>query len=150
MNRRIWLLLSSCAFSIFLTTILILLWGPQTQAATFATIIVTTLDDSQPTPGHCSLREAIAAANTNLATDACAAGNEFLTDTILFDVGGTISLTEQLTVTGGGPIVIDGGNTITLSGENNWRILTVNNGASANIQNITVANGYAGTSPGGG
>src|SRR5690349_9277777 len=49
----------------------------------FATAIsVTTTTDELNSDGDCSLREAIKAANTNLAVDACPAGSNAVTDTI--------------------------------------------------------------------
>lgn len=86
-----------------------------------AEIVVNTLDDELNTNGDCSLREAIEAANTNTATDGCPAG-ETLTDTITFEVSGTIILANQLNLSGGGPIVIDGGSTITVSGNDSVRV----------------------------
>ena len=44
-------------------------------AASAATITVTTADDELNSDGDCSLREAVQAANTNAAVDACAAGD---------------------------------------------------------------------------
>src|SRR5262249_61540440 len=40
-----------------------------------ATITVTSTDDSLATDGNCTLREAILAANSDTAVDACAAGS---------------------------------------------------------------------------
>ena len=60
-----------------------------------ATIAVTTTVDELNTDGDCSLREAVRAANTNLAVDACAAGQNAQTDTITVPAG-----TYTLTVAG--------------------------------------------------
>src|SRR5687767_7755100 len=49
-------------------------FGP-THPAYAATINVTTFADNPATPGDCSLREAIEAANTDTAIDACPAGS---------------------------------------------------------------------------
>lgn len=57
-----------------------------------AVLYVDTLEDRLDGDGDCSLREAVAAANTDHAVDGCAAGN--LNDSILFDVSGTIDLAE--------------------------------------------------------
>ena len=78
-------------------------------------LLVTTLEDVVYTDGECSLREAIQAANTNLEVEDCGSG-DVLTDTITFDVAGTITLTSQLSVTAGGPLVIDGGEVTTSGG----------------------------------
>ncbi len=50
-----------------------------------ATIVVNTTADELNTDGDCSLREAIAAANTNAAVDACAAGSG--ADTVTLPAG---------------------------------------------------------------
>ena len=63
----------------------------------------------------CSLREAVEAANTNTLVDACGAG-KVVTDTITFGVAGTITVTSQLSVTAGGPLVVDGSEAIMVSG----------------------------------
>jgi CSLREA domain-containing protein len=79
-------------------------------------ILVTTLEDELNSDGDCSLREAITAANTNTPVDTCPGGDEVITDTITFNVAGTITVTSQLVVSAGGPLVIDGGDVITTSG----------------------------------
>ncbi len=60
-----------------------------------ATIAVTTTVDELNADGDCSLREAVRAANTNLAVDACTAGQNDQTDTITLPAG-----TYTLTVAG--------------------------------------------------
>jgi len=60
-----------------------------------ATITVTTATDELNTDGDCSLREAVRAANTNAAVDACTAGQNTETDTITVPAG-----TYTLTVAG--------------------------------------------------
>ena len=66
---------------------------PQPVHAT--TIAVTTTTDELNTNGNCSLREAVRAANTNVAVDACPAGENNQTDTITVPAG-----TYTLTVVG--------------------------------------------------
>ena len=58
-------------------------------------IVVTTLDDELNGDGDCSLREAITAANTNVAVGACASGVPGA-DAITFSVTGTIALGSRL------------------------------------------------------
>lgn len=77
---------------VWLALVLALMWGlfllllPTAQAAQGATeITVTTTDDELNHDGDCSLREAIQAANTDLAVDACPAGNGH--DTIMLPAG---------------------------------------------------------------
>jgi CSLREA domain-containing protein len=69
-------------------------------------LTVNTLEDELNSDGDCSLREAIEAANTNAAVDDCPPGNGVVTDTIVFSAAGTITLTQQLSVSAGGPLVI--------------------------------------------
>jgi CSLREA domain-containing protein len=58
-----------------------LLLASQAQAAS---LMVTTEADELNTDGDCSLREAIEAANTNMAVDACVSGSSTEPDTIGF------------------------------------------------------------------
>ena len=104
-------------------------------------LVVNTLDDELISDGDCSLREAIEAANTNLPVDACGSG-DVLTDTITFDVAGTITVTSQLSVTAGGPLVIDGGEVITTSGGGTTRVWWVETGSVLNLQHLAVVDGY--------
>lgn len=60
-------------------------WIAATPSAGAATINVTTTADELNSDGDCSLREAVRAANTDAAVDACAAGSG--TDTIVVPAG---------------------------------------------------------------
>jgi CSLREA domain-containing protein len=105
------------------------------------TILVTTLEDELNGDGDCSLREALEAANTNTPVDACGSG-DVLTDTVTFDLAGTITLTSELTVMAGGPLEIDGSEVITVSGGGTtgvWRVLP---GSELTIHNLAIVNGY--------
>jgi CSLREA domain-containing protein len=116
-----------------------------------ATISVDTTADELNSDGDCSLREAIEGANTNVAVDACAAGEAAPTvDLIDFGVTGTITLGSNLpsiseAVTIDGP----GAANLTVSGGGAVRVLEVSGGTTLNLEGVTVANGSAG-SPGGG
>jgi CSLREA domain-containing protein len=103
---------------------------------------VDTLIDELNNDGDCSLREAITAANDNVPVDACPSGDGVLTDTISFNVAGTITLTEQLSVTSGGPVVIDGGEVITVSGGHSVQGIYVGNGTQLSLNQLTVADGW--------
>src|SRR5690349_19560398 len=87
------------------------------RAANAATITVTTTTDELNTDGDCSLREAIQAANTNAAVDACPAGQSGQVDTIIVPAG-----TYTLTLAGNddnnavGDLDIKGNVTITGAG----------------------------------
>ena len=111
-----------------------------------ATITVDTLSDGSVAL-HCTLHDAITAANSKAIANTCVAGTG--TDIIQFSVTGTIALSgplpnvtdANLTITGpGGGITIDGGGT--------HQVMIVNSGAVLEIQDLTIANGH--TSFGGG
>jgi CSLREA domain-containing protein len=116
-------------------------WGKRMNDLQSA-LLVTTLDDELNNDGDCSLREAIEAANTNSEADACGSG-DVLTDTITFDVEGTIVVTNQLMVTAGGPLVIDGGDVITTSGGGTTRVWWVESGSVLTLQHLAIAEGLA-------
>jgi CSLREA domain-containing protein len=61
--------------------------------AVAAEIVVNTVDDDVAANGNCSLREAVRAANTNTAQDACPAGSSAGFDTITLQAGATYALT---------------------------------------------------------
>jgi predicted outer membrane repeat protein len=64
-------------------------------------------------------------------------------DTINFDGDYTITLASQLTI--GRNVTIDGvGHNVAISGNNAVRVFWVNVGVTFNLQNLTVANGFAG------
>jgi CSLREA domain-containing protein len=120
-------------------------------------IIVNTTDDELNTDGDCSLREAIQAANTNAAVDACASGN--LSDTITIPAGiytmtlaggdddnltGDYDITETLTLNGAGAdqTIIDANQVDRI-----FHIHT--NVIVANLNDLTITNGKASGSGGG-
>ncbi len=107
-----------------------------------SSLIVTTLDDELNSDGDCSLREAITAANDNTTVDECPAGDGVITDTITFDVDGIITVTTQLSVTSGGPLVVDGADIITINGDDSVRVFYINNGSEVTLNNLTISNGY--------
>ena len=73
----------SVVLGVILTLLLLSAGKPQTAYA--ASITVTTTDDELNADGDCSLREAIQAANTDTAIDACPAGSG--ADTIIVPAG---------------------------------------------------------------
>ncbi|MBI5825073.1 MAG: CSLREA domain-containing protein [Chloroflexi bacterium] len=117
-----------------------------------ATITVNTATDELNSDGDCSLREAIEAANTNSAVDACAAGTGL--DTILFsDALGTATITlgsGLQNINGGLGLILDGGGDITVSGNDLHRPFVVSPSSSFTLQNITVEHGNASGAYGGG
>jgi CSLREA domain-containing protein len=105
-------------------------------------LLVNTLQDEVNNDGVCSLREAIEAANKNTSVDTCGAG-DVLTDTITFEVAGTIIVNEQLEVSAGGPLIIGGGGTITLSGQSVRRVFTTTVDAELTLISLEVTLGKA-------
>ena len=84
------------------------------RASASTTIVVTTTADDLTTNGDCTLREAILAADTDAAVDACAAGNG--SDTVIAPAGtytlalGELAVSSNVSLVGvGGATVIDGG-----------------------------------------
>jgi CSLREA domain-containing protein len=124
--------------------ILTLAVGP--TAAYAATITVTTTADELNADGDCSLREAIQAANTNTAVDACPAGQPGpIVDVITFGVTGTIALgsSGQLTITDDLTITGPGASSLTISGNgfDTGRVMEVTAGTTLNLSGVTIANG---------
>jgi CSLREA domain-containing protein len=119
------------------------------QSTSDGVILVTTLEDELNSDGDCSLREALEAANTNTPVDACGTG-DVLTDTITFDVAGIITVTNQLSVNAGGPLVIDGGEVITTSGSGTTRVWWAETGSMLTLKRLVVADGYVGNDNGAG
>lgn len=141
-------------------TIVILLAGLilTTPAARAATITVNTTADENNNDGDCSLREAIIAANTDTAVDACPAGSG--ADTISLPAGtylltitgrnenaaqtGDLDLTADLTITGAGQAttIIDAG---TLD-----RVFHIGVGSTVAISGVTIGGGRITANFGGG
>ena len=122
--------------------VMALLMALPPTAAHAASIVVNTTDDELNDDGDCSLREAITAANTNAAVDACTPcvpGD----DTITFGVTGTITLSNSLPAIADA-LTIDGPNaaSLTISGNNAVGVLTVNDDKTLNLRKVTIANGY--------
>lgn len=120
----------------------------QAGSAGASTLLVTTLEDELNQDGDCSLREAIEAANTNLNVDACGTGT-VLTDTITFALPGTTTVTSELAISAGGPLVIDGNGKVICDGASSTRIFLVEAGAELTLNNLSITNGST-TSNGGG
>lgn len=125
---------------------------PGTQAAASVTITVTTVDDELTTDGDCSLREALVAANTNTAVDACAAGSGAAVDTVNVPAG-TYTLSragadEDAAQTGdldatdaaGVKLVGQGADATIIDGGAIDRVVDIHSG-DATIEGVTVRNG---------
>ena len=125
------------------------LGGARVQAGTI--INVTTQTDELNNDGDCSLREAIRAANTNAAVDACPAGTGF--DTVAIPPG-----TYNLTVSGAGEdegtsgdldifddLIVVGASLAStiLDGQASDRIFQVTTEVEVKFINLTLRNGFA-------
>jgi hypothetical protein len=118
-----------------------------TGLARAATITVNTLGDPGVS-GTCDLRDAIINANNKNQSGStnCTAG--IGTDTISFSVSGTITLGSTLPAVANvspGSLTINGsGQAITVDGAFSFHILSVNPGATLNLDNLTIAHGFGG------
>ncbi len=122
------------------------------------TITVTSNLDSATGDGLCSLREAVIAANTDTAVDACPAGSG--SDTITLPPG-VYPLTiagrgEQLAATGdldidtGLTLVGAGSETTLIDGSGLDRVLELHAGAVVQVNGVAITNGDADVEDGGG
>jgi hypothetical protein len=109
------------------------------DADAWATITVNSLADPGK-PGICALRDAITAANTQTATNGCAAGNGH--DTINFRVTGTIRLTDTLPRITDAFLTINGPPSpgITISGAGKVPVIQVLF-STLNLNNLTISDG---------
>ena len=161
-NRRNYLYILILALT--LTIVIVSL-----QPARAANITVNTTTDELNDDEDCSLREAIQAANTNTAVDACPAGSSSETDTITFApaTDGTpiilvgpaaenANVSGDLDILGGGNLIIQGNgmdNTI-IDGDGIDRVFHICPGGGCEnqvtISGITIQNGTVTLSGGGG
>ncbi|MEM9488170.1 MAG: CSLREA domain-containing protein [Myxococcota bacterium] len=123
-----------------------------------ATIAVTTHDDELNSDGDCSLREAVVAANSDSAVDACAAGAG--SDTIVLAAGdypltiigtgdsdgtlGDLDITDGLTIAG-----VDASVT-TVRGHSSDNVFQVATGTPVCFDRVTLSGGYRGLASSGG
>ncbi len=126
--------------------------------ASAATITVTTTNDELNSDGDCSLREAIQAANTDAAVDACATGSgadtiDLATGTYALSIAGAsedsnvtgdLDITADLTITGAGQA------TTIIDGNATDRVFDVRPSATVEISGVTVRNGNPVSGHGGG
>ena len=107
-----------------------------------ATITVTSLSNVQADDGAVTVAEALLAANTDTSVDGSTAGDG--ADTIVFapQVTGTLTLTEELSITS--EVTIDGPGTdvVTIDGDDQFRIFNIS-GTTATIRGLTLDNGRA-------
>jgi CSLREA domain-containing protein len=131
-----------------ITLALLLLFAGKGQIVHAASLTVTTTADELNVDGDCSLREAIQAANTDAAVDACLAGSG--ADTITVPAGnyvlsiagagenangtGDLDITSDLTITG------DGAATTMIDGSDLDRVLHIITG-QVQVSRVTIRNG---------
>jgi CSLREA domain-containing protein len=121
--------------------VLLLLAVSPAQAAT---IVVTSNADDMTANGNCTLREALEAANTDTAVDACAPGagpdlirfRPTLQDATILLTSGMLRVDSDVTLHGGSL-------NVSLDAAGASRVLVVESGATAEIINLTLTGGYA-------
>lgn len=133
--------------------VLLAAWHPQWIAQAGTVIRVTTTTDELNTDGDCSLREAVQAANTNLAVDACPAGSSDSTDEIVIPAGTyTLSvlgasendgLTGDLDITESVNLVGSGTTGTVLNANHIDRVLEVSGLTTVMISRLTITGGTA-------
>lgn len=111
-------------------------------------ITVTTTDDEVNNDGNCSLREAIQAAATDSATDACPAGDGH--DTILLPAGEYLLTLGEILLTG--TIMLQGSlsDTTILDADHQSRVLSIDKQATITLRNLDIRNGSGRDGAGGG
>ncbi|MBC8078125.1 MAG: right-handed parallel beta-helix repeat-containing protein, partial [Chloroflexales bacterium] len=147
-NRSLRMLLAGALVAVLVT----LAWPALAQAATIA---VNTTADEINADGDCSLREALTAANTDVAVDACPAGSG--ADSITLPAGtytltiagsgaaaGDLDITDDLMLVGSGPL-----NTI-IDANGLDRVFAISSESVANISNVTISGGNSGIAGGSG
>jgi CSLREA domain-containing protein len=104
-----------------------------------ASISVTTNADGVAADGSCSLREAVQAANTDLAVNECPAGNGAdaisLAATTYTLTGGQLDVTSELTIAGAGA------SSTTIDANHNGRALNVTAAGKLTVENLAVTGG---------
>lgn len=111
------------------------------EAATFTVNTLDNLKDGTCNATHCSLRDAIVAANALAGTDIIDFAPTLSGQTIVLDqtdvtYGGPVGL--PLIVS---PITVNGGGTITISGNDARRVVVVDSG-SLTLNGVTIRDGY--------
>ena len=120
-------------------------------------ITVNNLIDSGGSPGVCTLRAAITAANTNVASGGCGAGSPYpvldtiqipFTSTFCNLIGCTIVLTSPLPLVSEDVTIIGSGSgTPTISGNNLYRVLSLGP-VTVNLTQLKIVSGNSGPGAG--
>jgi hypothetical protein len=85
---------------------------------------------------------------TEAALDACLPPAGGFDGNVTFSCGGSASITVTSTKDISAPTTIDGGGVITISGGNSVQVFTVDTGIAFTLQNLTIADGRAGSGGG--
>ena len=109
-------------------------------------VVTTALDVFDPNDGLTSLREAVDYANTHVGDDVITFDSSLAGQTITL-TNGELDITDT---TGTTTIVGLGADQLTVSGNNASRVFCVESGATAEISDLTIANGYVSGGEGGG
>ena len=107
-----------------------------------STVSVNTTSDS-PTPGQCSLREAVAYAN-GTSEPGCAAGTASGTTTISLPSGTYVLSSGGLSISANTVISGQGASSTTVSGANSFQVFNVAASIQATMNDITITGGLSG------
>ena len=119
-------------------------------ASPAAAITVNTISDVSANDGLCTLREALQSANAGMSVGGCAPG-AVGKDTITITATGIITLTSALSaISQDLDIAGSGAGALTISGNSLYRVLRVNSGVRVNLSGVTIADGFASATGGGG
>ena len=117
--------------------------GSATDVYGATTITVNTVEYELNNDADCSLYEALEAANSDAARDACPAGNG--ADTINFSVTGIISIFDPLPYIAQDLTIIGpGAAQLAITGNDVIEIFEIETGVSVNLSMLTIADGYSG------
>jgi len=111
-------------------------------------------DTTIPTPGNCTLRDAVLSANTDTSVGGCASGAG--TDTITFSnsviAGGTVSLTQASSILIESNLDVNGpaSGTMEINGMDNAGVLSIDGSYyRVSLNNLTISDGLGGIVVGG-
>lgn len=115
-----------------------------------AVITVNTVSDVFANDGLCTLREAIQSVNTSMPVGGCLPGGPGK-DTITITATGVITLGSALpAIFQDVDIIGPGADVLTISGATLYRVMQVNAGTRVSLSGVTVADGFASATGGGG
>lgn len=128
--------------------VLVLLWV-FSGTSHAVTITVNSVDDEDNVDGDCSLREALAAANSNVPVDACVQGSPTEMDIIILP-SGTYILSGQLVVSESVRFEGDGPESTIIDADNGSRVFHLSGAQEVEFADLTMTGGNSGNDVGGG